>query len=111
MSQSRVWLGWIGCSPPQRIRWQKWPIAGPRRLQRMEESTSGSLAPFLGYPARRIGPFGLRRGAARARQPIFDAPACSRLAISIIPTAAYVALIGGAALIEDRCEIRRRWLE
>jgi general stress protein 26 len=27
------------------------------------------------------------------------------------PDRAYVALIGGAALIEDRSEIRRRWLE
>jgi hypothetical protein len=43
--------------------------------------------PFLGCPARRAGPFGLRRGAARARRRIFNAPAGSHLAISIIPTA------------------------
>jgi hypothetical protein len=71
---------------------QKSPIAGPQRLPRMEESTSGLSAPFLGCPARRIGPFGLQRGAARARRRIFDAPAYSPLAICIIPTAPILRL-------------------
>jgi len=67
--------------------------------------------PFLECPARRVGPFGLRRGSARARRRIFDAPACSQLGYQHHPDRAYVALIGRAVLIEDRYEIRRRWLE
>jgi hypothetical protein len=67
-------------------------LLGCNPFRGMAESMSGLSDPFLGCPARRTGPFGLRRGAARARRRIFNAPAGSHLAISIIPTAPMLRL-------------------